>query len=376
MADQLTNPITSAASAAEFANLQVIPLEDKADNLLRNRGSEIDLASLYGQQQGRMMQPGQGGGFQGQGQQGQALGMGIPQGGNSYINYPQQQQQGMMGQHQTALQMERPNVLNLGNYMQPVQGQNAMSPTMGQNLDHSVGMMSPSYQGMGQPGQLQGSGSNPFLAQSFQNSPTQNSGMLGQSMHLQSPMAAPANAGLMSPMGSSLPSPGLFHVGSTGSFNAASPQPDTSGFEAMMSKTSNSSGPIPVVNVTSAQGQMLHQGNGLNNNGAPYSNPSAAPTLGISFPKSTSTISVSEPGPMAAAMSDTSSRNSSSAAIQILRGNSDKVDQVIETTKEDVVDNGLEMNPIAIPETSEGPKSEDANTNNEEKEPEGIKSKF
>ena len=47
----LTKPITSAKSATDLADMLVAPPENKEGNLLRNKGSEIDLNALYQQSQ-------------------------------------------------------------------------------------------------------------------------------------------------------------------------------------------------------------------------------------------------------------------------------------------------------------------------------------
>ena len=47
----LAKPITSAKSANDLADMLVAPPENKEGNLLRNKGSEIDLNALYQQSQ-------------------------------------------------------------------------------------------------------------------------------------------------------------------------------------------------------------------------------------------------------------------------------------------------------------------------------------
>ena len=79
---------------------------------------------------------------------------------------------------------------------------------------------------------------------------------------------------------------------------------------------------------------------------SPLNASTAAPALGISFPKSTSTISMTEPGPMEGGVTtpQMGSNASSNAAIQVLQQNSDQVEKVIEIRSEST--EGLQMSPI------------------------------
>ena len=83
----LAKPITSAKSASDLAEMLVTPPESKEGNLMRNKGSDIDLNALYQQSQPQsgygmvigmpMMNPG------GQMMQQQAPNFGVPQQGNN-----------------------------------------------------------------------------------------------------------------------------------------------------------------------------------------------------------------------------------------------------------------------------------------------------
>ena len=270
---QVSKPITSAASAENLAKLKVNSPESKEGNLMRNQGSNIDLAALYNQSM-------QGYGYQ----QPQQL---IPQ--------PQQPQ--FSSSAPQLFQMQQSQQSD----MQPQQFQ----PMTGPQPVRAAPQPPPIIQ-LSQPAPVT---TNPF----------------------------------QQPQPNSLTLPGQ----EPASFNPFK-QPDS---------------PDGVATTTTTMSNQY----------------SAAPSLGISFPRSISNVSMTEPGPVledgsnagSAAGSATGSFVGSSVGIQILQQNVDKVEKVIDgitgKASPSGETSGLQMEPISVSDTqSNGDNKEiDDNQNGE-----------
>ena len=324
---QVSKPITSAASAENLAKLKVNSPESKEGNLMRNQGSNIDLAALYNQSM-------QGYGYQ----QPQQL---IPQ--------PQQPQFSssapQLFQMQQSQQFQPPQ--NFANQML-IQQIQPMAPQFQQPQQHQQFQPIATQQSDMQPQQF-----HPIATQQSDMQPQQFQPMTGPQpvraapqpppiIQLSQPAPVTTNP-FQQPQPNSLTLPGQ----EPASFNPFK-QPDS---------------PDGVATTTTTMSNQY----------------SAAPSLGISFPRSISNVSMTEPGPVledgsnagSAAGSATGSFVGSSVGIQILQQNVDKVEKVIDgitgKASPSGETSGLQMEPISVSDTqSNGDNKEiDDNQNGE-----------